>query len=128
MKNDFYKRISRAEAMADAQKAELMETLRAAYEGACTDQDADAAADLARKIRNKLLEESDNRMTLDRLGLTVPSGSTFTAWLAFFRGLGEVLVGAWATYRQQLRDLPQQAGFPFNIDFPTPPDSEEGNE
>ena len=128
MKNDFYKRISRAEAMADAQKAELMETLRAAYEAACGDQNEDAAADLARKIRNKLLEESDNRMTLDRLGLTVPSGSTFTAWLSFLRGLGEVLVGAWATYRQQLRDLPQQAGFPFNIDFPTPPDSEEGNE
>ena len=128
MKNDFYKRISRAEAMADAQKAELMETLRAAYEAACGDQNEDAAADLARKIRNKLLEESDNRMTLDRLGLTVPSGSTFTAWLSFLRGLGEVLVGAWATYRQRLRDLPQQAGFPFNIDFPTPPDSEEGNE
>ena len=128
MKNDFYKRISRAEAMADAQKAERMETLQTAYEGACADQDAEAAADLARKIRNKLLEESDNRMTLDRLGLSVPSGSTFTAWLTFLRGLGEVLVGSWATYRQQLRDLTKQAGFPFDISFPTPPDSEEGNE
>ena len=28
---------------------------------------------------------------------------------------------AWTTYRQALRDLPQQAGFPFNIVWPTPP-------
>lgn len=28
---------------------------------------------------------------------------------------------AWLEYRQQLRDITQQAGFPENIDFPTPP-------
>lgn len=27
----------------------------------------------------------------------------------------------WANYRQQLRDLPSQPGFPFTIDWPTPP-------
>lgn len=27
---------------------------------------------------------------------------------------------AWATYRQALRDLPQQEGWPF-VQFPTPP-------
>ena len=128
MKSDFYKRISRAEAIADAQKAELMETLQTAYEAACADQNEDAAADLARKIRNKLLADSDSRMALDRLGISVPSGSTFTAWLSFLRGLGEVLLGSWASYRQQLRDLTQQPGFPFDIIFPTPPDSEEGSE
>lgn len=28
---------------------------------------------------------------------------------------------AWATYRQALRDLPQQSGFPNNITWPTAP-------
>lgn len=30
---------------------------------------------------------------------------------------------AWATYRQQLRDVPAQAGFPLNIQWPTPPNA-----
>ena len=28
---------------------------------------------------------------------------------------------AWSTYRQELRDLPSQSGFPFNITWPTQP-------
>mgnify|MGYP000417879314 FL=1 len=28
---------------------------------------------------------------------------------------------AWATYRQALRDVPQQAGFPSDINWPTTP-------
>lgn len=28
---------------------------------------------------------------------------------------------AWATYRQELRDIPEQSGYPFNVIFPTPP-------
>lgn len=28
---------------------------------------------------------------------------------------------AWLEYRQQLRDITQQAGFPDNINWPTPP-------
>lgn len=28
---------------------------------------------------------------------------------------------AWATYRQELRDIPSQTGFPFNVVWPTPP-------
>lgn len=29
--------------------------------------------------------------------------------------------GAWVTYRQALRDVPQQAGFPADITWPVPP-------
>lgn len=29
--------------------------------------------------------------------------------------------GAWAVYRQELRDIPQQAGFPENVIWPTTP-------
>jgi len=31
-------------------------------------------------------------------------------------------VEAWKAYRQQLRDVPQQPGFPENINWPTPPE------
>ena len=27
----------------------------------------------------------------------------------------------WAIYRQELRDIPEQSGYPFNVIFPTPP-------
>jgi hypothetical protein len=30
----------------------------------------------------------------------------------------------WATYRQALRDVPQQAGFPQNVQWPIAPDSQ----
>ena len=64
-------------------------------------------------------------MALDRLGLDVPSGTTFTAWLSFLRTFGEALTGDWARYRKALRDLPQQEGFPFNIEWPVPPTAEQ---
>lgn len=84
-------------------------------------EDEESAAAAVRAIRDALLEKSDRQMVLDRMGLDVPSGGTFTAWLAFLRTLGGVIGGAWATYRQALRDLPQQVGFPYNVEFPTPP-------
>jgi len=28
---------------------------------------------------------------------------------------------AWATYRQALRDIPSQSGYPFDVIWPTPP-------
>lgn len=100
-------------------KAELEETLKAAYIAACEEQNEAEAASLARKLRNKLLENSDAQMTLDRLGLDLSSTAKFIA------SLGAIFSGAWAQYRQALRDLPTQEGFPFNVVFPTPPETEE---
>lgn len=122
MKDTLYKRLAKAESAADYQNSEMMATIRQAYENACNDLDEESAAELARKIRNKLLEASDCKLALDRLGLSAPSGATFTAWLTFLRNLGSALSGSWAVYRQQLRDLPEQEGFPFNITFPEPPE------
>jgi len=122
MKNNYYKRLARVEAMANSNKAELMETLQEAYIRACNEQDEESASEYARKIRNKLLEEADARMIIDRMGLEVPQGNTFADWLTFLQGLGNALAGEWALYRQTLRDIPEQVGFPFNVDFPTPPE------
>lgn len=122
MQKSYYKRLAQVEAMANATKAELEETLKAAYAAACEEKNEEEAAALVRKIRNKLLDSSDAQMSLDRLGLDTSTATKFIA------SLGKIFSGAWATYRQALRDLPEQAGFPFNIEFPTPPDAEEGSQ
>ena len=124
MQENIYKRLAQAEAMAAAQKAETMEVLQAAYKRACEELNEEDAAAFARKIRDKLLNETDSRVALDRFNISVPSGTSFTAWLSFLKSLGESITGAWAIYLQALRDLPEQDGFPFNVTFPTPPEIE----
>lgn len=124
MQENIYKRLAQAEAMAAAQKAETMEELQAAYKRACEEINEEDAAAFARKIRDKLLNETDSRVALDRFNISVPSGTSFTAWLSFLKSLGEIITGAWAIYRQALRDLPEQEGFPFNVTFPAPPEVE----
>ncbi len=118
-------RIARAEAMTDKQIAELPEMQEKALSTAIEMGDAETAAEIARRIRNRMLKDSDAEVALDRLGLTAPSGTSFTVWLSFLRTLGEALTGDWARYRKALRDLPQQEGFPFNIDWPVPPTVEQ---
>lgn len=54
---------------------------------------------MARGRRNAALQQSDWTQTLD----------------------AQVDRNAWANYRQALRDLPEQQGFPFNITWPQPP-------
>lgn len=124
MQDNIYKRLAQAEAMAAAQKSETMEVLQSAYKRACDELNEEDAAAFARKIRDKLLNETDSRVALDRFNISVPSGTSFTAWISFLKSLGEIVTGVWATYRQALRDLPEQEGFPFNITFPAPPDVE----
>lgn len=100
------------ERITEQQAAWLAEAQAEAYE--------EPAAQV-RSLRDKLLADSDAMMAIDRLGLEVPSGSNFTAWLSFLRGIGDALTGAIKNYRQALRDLPEQPGFPFDIDWPEKP-------
>lgn len=95
--------------------------LRQFYTLACQDEESEIATRLCRTIRNQLLKESDSELTLDRMGLEVPTGTTFKVWLSFFKQLGQALNGDWAKYRQELRDLTEQEGFPLNVEFPTKP-------
>lgn len=74
-----------------------------------------------REKRNQLLAKSDCEMVLDRMNLEIPDGNTFTAWKPFLKSLGDKLNGEWAKYRQALRDLPSQEGFPYNVQFPEKP-------
>jgi hypothetical protein len=74
------------------------------YNVADMDDEAKAAADAAqaesiRLQRTQLLKDSDWTQVVDAPGDQV----------------------AWATYRRALRDLPAQAGFPWDVQWPTKP-------
>ena len=62
-------------------------------------KDAEKTAEEVRARRNRLLELSDPMMVSDR-----PTDKE-----------------AWAAYRQALRDITKQAGFPYDVEFPTKP-------
>lgn len=62
--------------------------------------DVDDAAEAARDYRNTMLNSCDNMMVPDRPNVDVP---------------------AWEAYRQALRDVPEQAGFPLQITWPEKP-------
>lgn len=64
-----------------------------------TSSDTDVLSKKARAQRDDLLRDSDWTQVPD-----APTNKT-----------------AWATYRQALRDIPDQEGFPSNITWPTPP-------
>lgn len=97
-----FKRIMKIEAMAAAQRAELPEVIEKAYQTAKENHDIEDAARFARKIRDRLLQECD---------WTAVSDSP----------LNELQKIHWAAYRQELRDIPEQPGFPLVIEWPESP-------
>lgn len=85
----------------------------------------DYLADKIRTKRDELLAETDKDMAFDRLDISIPDKITTTTLLSvvkeFINGIGKVFNGDMARYRQALRDIPQQDGFPYNVKFPTKP-------
>lgn len=94
-------------------------------------QEYEKLAEEIRTKRNKLLEETDKEMCLDRLNLQLPENLTAASLLSgvkqFFEGLGDIFNGSMAKYRQELRDITKQADFPYSVKFPEKPtkDKEE---
>ena len=126
-------RIARLEAICEKMRAEEPDVQENALQAAILVHDEELAAALARVIRNRKLEESDSKVAFDRFGITLPENITATNMLKCFKelieGLKSLLNGNWAAYRQALRNLPEQAGFPFNIVWPEAPDAvNNGNE
>ena len=66
-------------------------------------------------------------MTIDRLGLNLSSDITASNLLSatkdFFTSLISIINGEMAKYRQALRDLPEQDGFPYDVIFPEKPNN-----
>lgn len=84
------------------------------------------AAEEVRAKRNELLKETDKEMCLDRLNIKFPKELSMTNILTglkeFFDGFSSISNGKIAKYRQALRDVPQQEGFPYNIKWPNKED------
>lgn len=76
-----------------------------------------------RMKRNEMLKETDAEMCLDRLGIEIPENINATNLLTVvtdvFKGIATVLNNNMSKYRQELRDLTNQEGFPYNIVWPT---------
>lgn len=124
MNNNLEMRMARIEAVTAHLRAEMDDVVKAAYDKAVEDHDEARAAEMARVMRNRMLEASDKEFSFDRLLPEAPSGSSFTAWLSWLRDLANIVSTDWAVYRKALRDLTRQEGFPFNIVWPVPPDKE----
>jgi hypothetical protein len=116
MDRNIYKRLADIESVIMLQKTELKETIEYAYKKACEFRNEELAAEMARKLRNKLLDESDKQMSFDTLSLDTSSIEAFLA------SVNVCLNNDWAKYRQELRDITSQEGFPFDINFPSCPD------
>ena len=71
-------------------------------------------------------------MCLDRLELKMPEDITMTNIVSgikdFFTSLKEIFTSDMAKYRQSLRDIPQQPGFPYEVTFPEKPKTNEKEE
>lgn len=119
VQNNEQVRLARMESICNQIRSEMDDVMRIAYEKAVEEQDEDRAAEMARKIRDRLLDLSDKEMSLDRIGLDTSSTTAFLASLA------NIIQKSWAVYRQHLRDITTQEGFPFNIDWGVSPDAEQ---
>ena len=118
-------RIMAMQKIAEKTRSTMPDVQEAALAEAIATGDEESAAEIARSIRNRMLEESDKEMVLDRMGLSMPSENTFTSWLSFLKGLAEIVCNDWGKYRQALRDLPAQEGFPFKIVWPKSPKNKQ---
>ena len=126
-------RLAKMEAMCDHIRSEMSDVLERAYAIAVEERDEDRAAELARKIRNKLLDDSDKYNTVDRvfnfdLPETISTTNVISAVKALIKGIHGITANDWSVYRQHLRDITDQPGFPFDIDWGTAPDAEEATE
>lgn len=119
-------RISRLESVCEQIRSEMEDVMQGAYAKAVESGDEERAADIARKIRNKKLNQSDKHCTFDKMLPEIPAGAGFSDWIEWLKKLAEAANGAWGIYRKALRDLPEQEGFPMVISWPTPPEEDEG--
>lgn len=88
----------------------------------------DELAAEVRAKRDALLADTDKDFVLDRINLNIPEKVTASTMLNavkdIFAVLGTVCSGEMAKYRQALRDIPAQEGFPYNVKFPRKPNNQ----
>ena len=65
-------------------------------------------------------------MCIDRMGIEIPEEintvNLLTVVTNVFKGISNILNNKMSKYRQELRDITKQEGFPYNIVWPTKED------
>lgn len=122
IQNNDAMRFARMEAICNKIRSEMDDVMLSAYVRAVDEKDEIRAAEMARKIRNRMLDKSDAEMSLDRIGLDTSSTTSFLA------SLKKIFDNQWAVYRQHLRDITTQEGFPFDIDWGVAPGDNKDSE
>ncbi len=122
IQNNDAMRLARMEAICNKIRSEMDDVMLSAYVRAVDEKDEVRAAEMARKIRNRMLDKSDAEMSLDRIGLDTSSTTSFLT------SLKNIFDNQWAKYRQHLRDVPTQEGFPFDIDWGVAPGDDKKTE
>lgn len=93
---------------------------------AVKNHDYNLKAEEIRNKRNQLLADSDKNMVLDRIDFEIPKEITLTNIVTvikeLFNTISTIKNGAWAVYRQELRDITKQKGFPYEVEFPKKPE------
>ena len=88
-------------------------------------EEIDSLSANIRAQRDALLADTDKDFALDRIDLNIPDKVTTSTLLGavkdIFAVLGSVCNSEMAKYRQALRDIPQQEGFPYDVRFPSKP-------
>ena len=133
MSDNIEMRVARLEATVNHLRGEFMEILQGAYDRACAEQDEEQAAEFARLIRNKMLDMTDKYDTVGRvfnfdLPDNITAATILSALKTLVNGIKGIQTNEWSVYRQHLRDITTQSGFPFNIDWGTAPDAEDDTE
>lgn len=105
----------------------------AKYSQEAIDAEYNKAAAEVRAKRNELLAATDKDMAFDRLGINIEDFNipslTLTNIITFVKTLAEAVKSLGnifksvgnskiAKYRQDLRDITDQPGFPFNVEWP----------
>ena len=95
-------RLAKMEAMCDHIRSEMSDVLERAYAIAVEERDEDRAAELARKIRNKLLDDSDKYNTVDRVfNFDLPETISTTNVISAVKALIEGINGITASDAEQ---------------------------
>lgn len=87
------------------------------------EKDYNEVAAEVRQKRNDLLKDTDKEMCIDRLNFNSPENLTMTNIISslkdFFDGFANISKSNIAKYRQELRDITKQEGFPYKVVWPT---------
>ena len=116
-KNTIEMRVRKLEQYVYAMREEAKQVLEDTYLQAVADNDEATAAQCIRKLRNHLLDGTDKDVVLDRAGLD-PSTDE-----ALRESVDEAIHNDITDYRQALRDIPEQEGFPFDVVWPINPET-----